>query len=322
MVRRLRRDEPGSWHHVMNRGLARRAMFEGEADVRYFLSRLARAVRSGDLEVHAWCVLATHFHLLVRSPLGRLSAALQQIQNRYVRYFNRDRRRDGSLVRGRFLSRPVDSLRYRRVLVRYIDANSVRAGLCRDARTYRWCSAHQYAQRRGPAWLCREWVDGMRSAAGEIAGERCREQDARLVAARWQARSGDDELDSLLIKPKPAVLSWLRARARLADGTLPGQPYLTTAGIDRAVGSAAARRGDYPLRFGTRTVSGWLILRVGLMRELAGARFVEIARAAAIPAMRAARLYQRHQGLVLADPAYGELAATLARDQLHHAFGE
>ena len=44
-----------------------------------------------------------------------------------VRRFNRGRKRDGPLVRGRFLSRPVHSLEYREVLVRYIDRNPVQA---------------------------------------------------------------------------------------------------------------------------------------------------------------------------------------------------
>ncbi len=70
MAQRARNDEPGSWHHVLNRGLAKRPLFEDRVDVRYFLSRLAREVRRGRLELHAWCVLTTHFHLLVRSPVG------------------------------------------------------------------------------------------------------------------------------------------------------------------------------------------------------------------------------------------------------------
>ena len=54
MVRRDRRDRPGSWHHVINRAVGRRPLFEDRSDVRYFLSRLAREVRRGSLEVHAW----------------------------------------------------------------------------------------------------------------------------------------------------------------------------------------------------------------------------------------------------------------------------
>ena len=95
MGRNPRCDGSGSWHNVMNRGIARRMVFERRADVRYFLSRVARAVR--------------------------------RIQNEYVRWFNRCRRRDGPLFRGRFRSKPVDSLIYRYVLVRYLDAAQGRA---------------------------------------------------------------------------------------------------------------------------------------------------------------------------------------------------
>src|SRR5437867_1139696 len=103
----------------MNRGIARRPVFETRADIRFFLACLARAVRRGELEVHVFCVLTTHFHLLVRSPIGRLAVAMKRIENAYVRYYNRTRRRDGPLFRGRFRSRPVESLRYRNLLVRY-----------------------------------------------------------------------------------------------------------------------------------------------------------------------------------------------------------
>ncbi len=60
---RWRSDGRGAWHHVMNRGLARRPVFEDRECVRYFLSCLARVVRRGLLEVHAYCVMTTHFHL-------------------------------------------------------------------------------------------------------------------------------------------------------------------------------------------------------------------------------------------------------------------
>ena len=70
MARRNRCDTPGSWHHVVNRGIAKRPLFEDRDDIRYFLSRLAHEVRRGRIEVHAYCILTTHYHLLVRSPRG------------------------------------------------------------------------------------------------------------------------------------------------------------------------------------------------------------------------------------------------------------
>jgi hypothetical protein len=61
MARRPRRDEPGSWHHVVNRAIAKRPYFETRSDKRYFLARLASKGRDGCLEVHAFCLMTTHF---------------------------------------------------------------------------------------------------------------------------------------------------------------------------------------------------------------------------------------------------------------------
>jgi hypothetical protein len=60
MARRSRKDEPGRWHHVMNRAIARTTLFEDRTDVRYFLSRLAREVRAGRLKMRAWSGMTTH----------------------------------------------------------------------------------------------------------------------------------------------------------------------------------------------------------------------------------------------------------------------
>ena len=52
MARRPRMDDQGSWHHIMNRAVARRPLFENRHDVRLFLAHLAQEVRAGNLEVH------------------------------------------------------------------------------------------------------------------------------------------------------------------------------------------------------------------------------------------------------------------------------
>lgn len=72
MPRIPRCDHPGAWFHLMNRGIARRPIFETALDMRFFQAQLARVVRGGALEVHAFCVMTTHYRLLVRSPCGRL----------------------------------------------------------------------------------------------------------------------------------------------------------------------------------------------------------------------------------------------------------
>ncbi len=210
MARQPRKDSPDSWHYVMNRGIARRTIFEDRACVRYVLACLARVVRQGELEVHAYVLMATHFHLLVRCPNGDLSGAMQLVQNTFVRWFNRRNRRDGPLFRGRFSSRLVGSLRYRRVLVTYIDRNPVQARIVNVPEAYPHCSAKHYCSNQGPRWLERSWVEGdarARTGSDEFTGAAYREafgaettkHIARLVEARLQHPSQDpDPLDDLV----------------------------------------------------------------------------------------------------------------------------
>lgn len=333
MARRPRGDSDGVWHHVMNRGLAKRSMFEGGADVRAFMSFLARAVRRGEIELHSWCVLTTHFHLLVRSPGGELSNAMQRIQNGYVRRFNRRQRRDGSLARGRFVSKVVDTHAYRCMVVRYIDENPVRAGLCSDARDYPWCSAHQYARPHGPRWLARDWVE---SWAAELAGRGsfdpscypgsvgpvARESLARLVERRLDGRggrAGRDDLDSLLAMATPSVRRWLRQKARLADGVVSSEPCLAEADVSDAVQGMMEMQGGWRVLHRRRATNGWEVLHVGLLRQLACASFASIAVRAGVSAVQAKRLWERHCHLMAEDDGYADVAARVVRGSVRAA---
>src|SRR5258707_2098618 len=154
-----RGDHPGAWHHVTNRGLAHRPAFEGRRDVRSFLALLGRRVHEGQLEVHAFAILTTHFHLLLRSTKGELSNAMMWIENRYVKQFNKLRDRDGSLFGSRFRSRIVDTEEYWFNVIRYIDANPVDAGLCTRPAEYEFGSARMYCGGRSAPWLERASVE-------------------------------------------------------------------------------------------------------------------------------------------------------------------
>jgi len=246
MARHSRQDLPGSWHHVINRGLAKRPLFEDRDDIRFFLSRLAREVRRGRIELHSWCILTTHFHLLVRSPVGELSEALRRSQNEYSRYFNRRHKRDGTLVRGRFFSKPVTSLAYRRTLVRYIDHNAVKAGLVRAPWSYPWCSAAQYVHASRPLWLERSWVKSVASTdqATRFHGEdyirafggSFREATSRLVESRiLSTHRGVDDLDDLVGSASPQVFAWMKRKTKLADGAQIGLPVCDVQSVREAV---------------------------------------------------------------------------------------
>jgi len=302
----------------MNRGIARRTMFERRGDIEVLEDLLGQAVERGEIEVHAYCVLSTHYHLLARSPRGELSSAMQRVQTEYSRWFNRSRRRDGALVRGRFASKVVDSGLYRCTVVRYIDRNAVAAGIVARAADYPYGSARAYVGRaNAPAWLEQSWVqESVRRALelprydpdryGEVFSQLPADL-ARVVEARWRHRAREDPLDDLVAAAPEEVARWMRNRARLADGTAPGCPVVSLESV------VAAVRSDPELatwKLGRR--SGLAILMAGLARQLAGARIEEIAPLVECSRSAAGRYVQIHRDAVIADAEYRRRAGGVA----------
>jgi REP element-mobilizing transposase RayT len=307
----------------MNRGIARRTVFECDADFRMFLACLATEVHDGRLEVHAFCLLPTHFHLLVRSPSGELSRAMRRLQNRFARWFNRSRKRDGPLFRGRFLSREVDSLEYRRNVVTYIHDNPVDAGLVAGTTLYEWSSAHGLARSRRPPWLSTGWVEdelarrgGVGSVRDQLAAafpSRVEPEFRAWIEKQLHARLPEEDEDvSLRYAGSPRVVRWMFRKADLADGTRPFRPVRAPSVVERVVRSARSRLGPLVGLFRSRAKDAWIALRAGLLRLLAGCTHREIGLRSRRHTATSCRDVQDHILLLHAVPSYEKLTAQLA----------
>ena len=74
MPRKLRIQYPGAMYHVMNRGDRREAIFSGGNDRLLFLDTLGEACEKTVWQIHAWCLMGNHFHLVTETPRGNLVA--------------------------------------------------------------------------------------------------------------------------------------------------------------------------------------------------------------------------------------------------------
>src|SRR5262245_3531900 len=144
MPRPPRVDYCGAWHHVMNRGADHRDILGRDSDRQAFLDALAAAAERSSLEVHAYCLMSNHFHLLVRSREGQLSAGMQVLAGRFTRVVNLRVGRDGPLFRGRYYSVGVKSDAHLVQACRYIHLNPVVARMTARAEAWRWSSASAY----------------------------------------------------------------------------------------------------------------------------------------------------------------------------------
>ena len=304
---------------MVNRGIAKRPLFETRDDIRFFLSRVAREVREKRIEVHSFCVMTTHFHFLVRSPVGELSEGFRRAQNAHSRRFNRRRRRDGALVRGRFFSKPVRDDRYRRALVRYIDHNSVKAGVVARAEDHEFGSARRYSFDAGPPWLERSWVESEArrvsgrldydQAAYRIAFSSPADEGCELVERRLTSRASVDPLVDLIGNTPLSVRRWMEHKSRLADGHRPGLPVCTFGALQTAVEEDERAHGSWLARIGNLTKSGHEIALAGLSRDLAGHSFAELTTRTEWSTMQLRRMAEIHRELVGSDSAYLERAS-------------
>lgn len=154
MSRPLRIEFPNAWYHVMNRGAARQPIMKSPKHAHTFVNLLEKISEDYGIEIHAYCLMGNHYHLLVRTPYANLSEAMRHLNSMYTRRFNRAEKRDGPLFRGRFKSIIVDAEDYLVALSRYIHRNPVEAKLVKNPLGYPWSSFAAYLDRRlRPSWL-------------------------------------------------------------------------------------------------------------------------------------------------------------------------
>lgn len=148
-----------AFYHVMNRGRGRRWIFHKEAYYRAFLKTLEESHERFDARFHAYCLMGNHYHLLVETPLANLDRIMRHINGVYTQRYNRLKRTDGPLFRGRYKAILVDESAYLLQVSRYIHRNPLEVkGASEDTLdNYEWSSYLAYINRKKPpVWLSRE----------------------------------------------------------------------------------------------------------------------------------------------------------------------
>jgi len=160
MARKLRVQYPGAIYHVMNRGDRREPIFKDDQDHRRFLETLGEACGKTGWQVHAYCLMLNHFHLVLETPNANLVAGMKWFLGTYTSRFNRRHKLFGHLFSGRYKSLIVDGSGdgYLRTVCDYVHLNPIRANLLQPEQplqAYRWSSYPEYLKRAGQraSWL-------------------------------------------------------------------------------------------------------------------------------------------------------------------------
>jgi REP element-mobilizing transposase RayT len=72
MPRKLGVEYPGAIYHVINRGNQRGNIFKDDQDRQRLLGTLGEACAKTEWQIHAWCLMRNHFHLVIETPEANL----------------------------------------------------------------------------------------------------------------------------------------------------------------------------------------------------------------------------------------------------------
>ncbi len=159
MARRPRPQIPGGCYHITMRGNGRRVVFLTSSDSERFLSLLAKVQERREWQIFGFCLMANHYHLIVRTPEPDIGAGMQYLNSHYAQGFNARHGLAGHVFQRRYHSQLIDSDEQLKETVRYVALNPVRAHLCLAPHEWAFSSYRALIELEpSPPFLDAAWV--------------------------------------------------------------------------------------------------------------------------------------------------------------------
>lgn len=124
--------------HVTARAVDGTALFRDDVDRWEFVEELTRCATGFFWICHAYCLMTTHYHLLLEATRESMSRGMHRLNGLYAQRFNARHKRRGHLFEGRFQSYVIASEVHMAAASLYVMNNPVRAGLCHLADEWPW----------------------------------------------------------------------------------------------------------------------------------------------------------------------------------------
>jgi putative transposase len=204
MPRRPRIAPGGLVYHVLNRAVARLALFEKPADYAAFERVLAEAMEKHPTRLLGYIVMPNHWHLVIWPRKdGELTDFVRWLTHTHVMRWHAHFGTSGSghLYQGRFKSFPVEADEHLYCLLRYVERNANRANLVERAEEWRWSSLWRRVHgesidrellHRWPVPEPADWVRRVNRAQSEAelkAVQHAIRRGAPLGSDAWQVRT-------------------------------------------------------------------------------------------------------------------------------------
>jgi REP element-mobilizing transposase RayT len=143
MPRQERLKEPGIYH-IINRGVERRDIFLDTQDYEFFLELLTVIQKKYKVIIHTFCCMTNHYHVLLETTTENLPQAIQYLNDKYAKNFNKKYSRSGHLWQGRYKSYALYDDAHFWIVAKYIERNPLKANMVKNIQEYHYHSFYQW----------------------------------------------------------------------------------------------------------------------------------------------------------------------------------
>jgi REP-associated tyrosine transposase len=140
MPRRPRIEVEDGIFHVAARAVDGVFAYRSAVDRLDFLELLWTTIGTYEWSCQSYCLMGTHYHVIVQTPRANLAAGMRMLNGRYAQRYNWRYDRKGHLFGGRFMSVPIENNEHLMAAHRYVARNPVRAGICALPQNWEWSS--------------------------------------------------------------------------------------------------------------------------------------------------------------------------------------
>lgn len=259
---------PGAICHVMSKGNDGMSIFESPEECLKFLTLLTDVKARTGLLVLAYCLMTTHFHLLVAATRTALSTIMHRTLSRYSHWFNWRRGRNGHVFQDRYKTKFCLDDAYLNNVLPYVHRNPVKAGMVADPTDWRWSSARQYV--RAPRSTLLD-LDYMLSKLGNSPSSAMNRYAAMMgIPSDWEPDYDDYTTE---VVPVPAAIARPSLQEIAASTeSRTGRAFLGLEGRQRTASLSAARR-DFTRSavengYGQREIARFMGLSKSAVHEL------------------------------------------------------
>ncbi len=139
MPRYSRNSVKSNFFHVMIQGINKEDILKNDDDKKYFIHIINRLKNLCKVKFIAYCIMDNHVHLLFEvDDIYELIKFMHRLNTKYAIYYNKKYNRVGHVFRDRYRSEGIFSEQQFYNCINYIYNNPVKAGICKNASTYKY----------------------------------------------------------------------------------------------------------------------------------------------------------------------------------------